>query len=42
MLNDDVIEKNADVISLITWLILKFLLKPKDVLYYASSDSGKV
>ena len=38
MLNDDVIKNNADAIILITWLLLKVLLKSKDVLYQVSSD----
>ena len=38
LLNDDVIKNNADVIILITWLLLKVLLKSKDVLYQVSSD----
>ena len=33
LLNNDVIKNNADVIILITWLMLKLLLKSKDVLY---------
>ena len=32
LLNDYVIKSNADVIILITWLMLKFLLKSKDML----------
>ena len=40
--NNFVIKNNADIIILITRLILKFLLKSKDVLYQVSSDLGEV
>ena len=33
LLNDYFIKNNADAIILITWLMLKFLLKSKDMLY---------
>ena len=42
LLSDDVIKNSADVIILITWLILKFLLKSKDAMYQVSSDLGEV
>ena len=38
MLNDEVIKNNVDVIILITWLMLKSLIKSKNVLYQFSSD----
>ena len=41
-LNDDVIKNNAKVIILITWLISRFLLKSKNVLYEVSSDLSEV
>ena len=34
--------KKVDFIILITWLMLKFLLKHKGVLYQVSSDLGEV
>ena len=42
LLNDYIIKNNADVTILITWLMLKFLLKSKDVLYQVSSVLGEV
>ena len=42
LLNDDAIKKNADVIILTMWIMLKFLLKSKDVLYQASIDLDEV
>ena len=42
LLNDYVIKNNADFIISITGLMLKFLLKSKDVLYHVSSDLGEV
>ena len=42
LLNDDFFKNNADVIILITWLMLKCLLKSKYVLYEVSSDLGKI
>ena len=42
LLNDDFFKNNADVIVLITWLMLKCLLKSKYVLYEVSSDLGKM
>ena len=42
LLNDYVIKNNVDVIFFITWLMLKFLLKSKDVLYQVSSDLGEL
>ena len=37
-LNEDTIKNNPDVLILITWPMLKFLLMSKDVLYQVSSD----
>ena len=34
-------KNDADIIILIMWLMLKFLLKSKDVLYQVSSDLGE-
>ena len=42
VLNDYVIKNTADVIILITWLMLTFLLKSRDVVYQVSSDLGEV
>ena len=46
VLNDDIIKNNiknnAGIIILIMWLILKILLKSKDVLYQVSSDLDEV
>ena len=42
LLNDYVIKNNTDIIILITWLMLKFLLKSKGVLYQVLSDLGEV
>ena len=41
LMNDEFIKNNAGVIILITWLMLKVLLKSKDVLYQVSSDLGE-
>lgn len=41
-LNAAVIKNNGIVINVITWLMLKFFLKNKYVLYQVSSDSGDV
>ena len=42
LLNDYVIKNTADVIIFITWLMLTFLLKSRDVVYQVSSDLGEV
>ena len=42
LLNDYVIKNTADVIILITWLMLTFLLKSRDVVYQVSNDLGEV
>ena len=42
LLNDYVIKNNVDVIFFITWLMLKFLLKSKDVSYQVSSGLGEL
>ena len=42
LLLNDVIKNNADIIILIMWLMLKFLLKFKDVLRQVSCDLGEV
>ena len=42
LLNDYIIKNNADITILITWLMLKFLLKSKDMLYQVLSDLGEV
>ena len=38
LLNDYIMKNIAGVIILIMWLMMKFLLKSKDVLYQVSSD----
>ena len=42
LVNDDVIKNNVDVIILITWLMLKFLVTSDNVLYQVSSNLGEV
>ena len=42
LLNDGAIKNNVDVIILITWLMLKFFLKSKDILHQVSNDLGEV
>ena len=42
LLNDYVIKNIANVIILITLIMLKFLIKYKDVLYQVLSDLGEV
>ena len=42
LLKDGFIKNNNEVIILIMWLVLKFLLKSKDVLYQASSDLSEI
>ena len=42
LVNDDVIKNNVDVIILITWLMLKFLVTSENVLCQVSSNLGKV
>ena len=42
LLNDYVIKNIAGVIILIMWLMMKFLLKSKDVLFQVSSDLVEV
>ena len=42
LLNDYIMKNIAGVIILIMWLMMKFLLKSKDVLYQVSSDLVEV
>ena len=42
LLNDYVIKNIAGVIILIMWLMMKFLLNSKDVLFQVSSDLVEV